>query len=84
MAVRARQLRARVVAIEEAAPPVHDPVEIHRAFRRHRQKRLARIEYRRAQRHARRRFWILIGALFALAVFLSVTIWEQIQAMFGI
>jgi hypothetical protein len=68
----------------ENAPPVDDPVAVHRAFRHHRNKRLARIEHRRELRQARRRFWILIGALFVLSVFLSVTIWEQIQAMFGI
>jgi hypothetical protein len=82
MAVRARQLRARVE--EPSAPPVHDPVAVHHAFRQHREKRLARIEYRRELRRSRRRFWILVAVLFALAVFLSVTIWEQLQSMFGI
>lgn len=66
------------------APPVEDPVAVHRAFRHHRHKRLARIEQRRESRRAGRRFWILLGSLFVLAVFLSVTIWEQIQSMFGI
>ena len=84
MAAGARHTDARVVRIEEAAPPAHDPVQIHRAFRRHKRKRLARIEHRRELARARRRFWILIGALIALALFLSVTIWEQIQSMFGI
>ena len=84
MAARARHAGARVVRIEEAAPPAHDPVELHRAFRRHKRKRLARIEHRRGLVRARRRFWILISALLVLALFLSVTIWEQIQSMFGI
>jgi hypothetical protein len=84
MAARARHAQARVVPIEEATPPLDDPVELHRAFRRHKRKRLARIEHRRELQRARRRFWILIGALLALALFLSVTIWEQIQSMFGI
>jgi hypothetical protein len=66
------------------APPIDDPVAVHRAFRHHRAKRLARIEHRREQQHARRRFWILLAALFVLAAFLSVTIWAQIQSMFGI
>lgn len=65
-------------------PPLDDPVALHRAFRHHRGKRLARIEQRREVRQAGRRFWILLGALLVLAVFLSVTIWEQLQAMFGI
>jgi len=69
---------------EKNAPPVDDPIAVHRAFRHHRSKRLARIEQRRELKQARRRFWILIGALLVLSIFLSVTIWEQIQAMFGI
>lgn len=81
MAVRAQHARAR---IEEAVPPLADPVQLHRSFRQHRRKRLARIEHRRELKRARRRFWILVGALFAFAIFLSVTIWEQIQSMFGI
>ncbi len=81
MAARARHAHARA---EQAIPPIHDPAAIHVAFRRHRRKRLARIEHRRELKRARRRFWILVGTLFALAVFLSVTIWEQIQSMFGI
>jgi len=84
MAVRARHTEARVFRIEEAAPPAGDPVEVHRAFRRHRRKRLARIEHRRELVRARRHFWILIAALIVLALFLSITIWEQIQSMFGI
>lgn len=69
---------------EGAHPPIGDPLTVHRAFRAHRHKRLARIEHRRELKHARRRFWILVGTLFVVAVFLSVTIWEQIQSMFGI
>lgn len=84
MATRSRQASARVVAIEDAAPPIGDPLEFQRAVRRHRRRRLARIEHRRELQRARRRFWILVGTLFALAVFLSVTVWEQIQSLFGI
>ena len=69
---------------DDSAPPFDDPVAVHRRFRHHRRKRIARIEHRRELRHARRRFWVLVGTLFVLAVFLSVTIWEQIQSMFGI
>lgn len=65
-------------------PPVHDPAGVRVAFRHHRRRRLARIEHRREIRRAGRRFWILAVALLALASFLGVTIWEQIQAMFGI
>jgi hypothetical protein len=77
-------LRAQRQRVEEIAPPIDDPFAVHRAFRHHRRRRLARLERRREVKQASRRFWILIGALFMLAVFLSVTIWEQIQSMFGI
>jgi hypothetical protein len=69
---------------EPTAPPVDDPLAVHHAFRHHRRKRLARIEHRREQQTASRRFWLLIGGLFLLALLLGVTIWEQIQSIFGI
>lgn len=74
----------RRIRPEEAHPPIDDPHAVRRSFVRHRRRRIARIEYRREQKWARRRFWILIGTLLLVAVFLSVTIWEQIQSMFGI
>lgn len=77
-------LRAQRQPVEQGTPPIDDPMAVHRAFRQHRRKRLARIEHRRELKQASRRFWILVAALFMLAVFLSVTIWEQIQSMFGI
>jgi hypothetical protein len=76
--------RPRPALVENDAPPIDDPLAVQRAFRRHRRRRLARLEHRREAAFARRRFWILIGALFVLAAFLSVTIWEQIQSMFGL
>jgi hypothetical protein len=79
MAVPATRPRA-----DRSAPPIDDPLAVHRAFRVHRRRRLARIEHRLEVRRAKRRFWILAGSLFVLTVFLGVTIWEQIQAMFGI
>ena len=77
-------LRAQRQRVEQSAPPIDDPLAVHRAFRQHRRKRLARIEQIHETKQASRRFWILIAALFMLAVFLSVTIWEQIQSVFGI
>lgn len=70
--------------VEESAPPQDDPRAVRRRVVLHRRKRIARIEYRREQKWARRRFWILVGTLILVAVFLSVTIWEQVQSMFGI
>jgi len=70
--------------LEESAPPKDDPRAVRRRVVQHRRRRIARIEYRREQKWARRRFWILLGTLLLVAVFLSVTIWEQVQSMFGI
>lgn len=74
----------RPIRHEEPAPPLDDPQAVRRSVVRHRRRRVARIEYRREQKWTRRRFWILIGTLLVVAIFLSVTIWEQIQSMFGI
>jgi predicted nucleic acid-binding Zn ribbon protein len=78
MALRASHARA------ESAPPLDDGHAVRRAVVRHRRRRIARIEHRRERRWARRRFWILIGTLILVGVFLSVTVWEQLQSMFGI
>jgi hypothetical protein len=77
-------VRAYKARSEQITPPIDDPFVVHREFRRHRRKRLARIEQRLEVKRAKRRFWILVGALFMLALFLGVTIWEQIQSVFGI
>ena len=77
-------VRAQRSLVEESAPPQDDPGAVRRRVVQHRRKRIARIEYRREQKWARRRFWILVGTLVLVAVFLSVTIWEQVQSMFGI
>lgn len=74
----------RRIRHEEADPPIDDPHAVRRSFVHHRRRRIARIEYRREQKWTRRRFWILIGTLLLIAIFLSVTIWEQVQSMFGI
>jgi len=76
--------RAHKARVEPITPPIDDPFVVHREFRRHRRKRLARLEQRLEAKRAKRRFWILLGALFMLALFLGVTIWEQIQSVFGI
>jgi hypothetical protein len=79
MAVRAHKPRP-----EESPPPIDDPHAVRRAFIEQRYRRVARLEHRRELKRARRRFWILVVTLFLVAVFLSVTIWEQIQSVFGI
>lgn len=64
-------------------PPV-DPYAVQRRLRRERAKRRARIEHRREQRVAGLRFLVLILALVFLTLFLSLSIWEKIGALFGL
>jgi hypothetical protein len=71
-------------APEVDEPPVHDPAAIEREYRRHRARRRARIERKRATRLARLRFYAVLGALFLGCLVLAVTIWIEIQRLFGL
>jgi cell division septal protein FtsQ len=51
---------------------------------RERAKRRARVEHAREKKRARRRFQVLLLALLFLAIVLGLTIWDQIQALFGL
>lgn len=57
---------------------VRDTVRLHRA-RRH-----ARIEHRRRTRRAGLRFWVVLVLLLVATAVLSVTIWNEIQKLFGL
>jgi len=65
------------------APPV-DPFAIERAYRLERAKRRARLERQRASRVAGVRFAVALLLLLGLSIFLSLTIWQQIQRLFGL
>lgn len=60
------------------------PSPVERAVVRERARRRARIEHERKRKHARRRFMVLLLALLFLAVVLGLTIWDQVQALFGL
>jgi hypothetical protein len=51
---------------------------------RERARRRAKIEHDRQKKLARRRFWILLCFLLFVACILALTIWDQIQALFGL
>jgi hypothetical protein len=70
--------RARAQRLVRPLPPVE------RALLRERARRQARIEHERERRRARRRFGVLMLALLFLAVVLALTIWDQIEALFGL
>jgi len=65
-------------------PPLHDPAAIEREYRRHRARRHARIERRRATKLARFRFWAVLGMLFLGCLVLAVTIWIEVGRLFGL
>jgi hypothetical protein len=47
-------------------------------------RRRAREEHQQELRRARIRFLALLGALVFLALFLTLSIWEKVQAVFGL
>jgi cell division septal protein FtsQ len=67
----------------EEAPPV-DPLAVDRAYRAERARRRARLAREQAARRAAVRFFVTVTLLLALAVFLSLTIWRQIERLFGL
>jgi hypothetical protein len=71
----------RIAAPED--PPV-DPEAIDRAYHYHRARRNARQRRKRETARARLRFAVTLTVLLALAVFLMVTIWHEVQNVFGL
>jgi hypothetical protein len=65
-------------------PPVYDPGAIDQAYRLHRARRHARLERRRESRRAGLRFWLVLGALTAGCLVLAVSIWLEIENLFGV
>jgi hypothetical protein len=68
----------------EDEPPILDPRVIERAYRRQRARRRARVERSRERRHARLRFWLVLVILVSLSVYLALTVWQQLETMFGL
>jgi hypothetical protein len=65
-------------------PPVSDPQAVAQRYRFHRAKRRARQQRTRARKWANVRFWLVLLCLLALSAYLSVTIWHQVQKLFGL
>jgi hypothetical protein len=55
-----------------------------RAVARARARRRARLEHQQELKRARIRFLALVGALVFLALFIGLSIWETIRALFGL
>jgi hypothetical protein len=65
-------------------PPLADPRAIEQAYRRERAKRRAKVEHRRRAKHAGLRFWVVLWILLFACVILGLTIWSQVQQLFGL
>ena len=72
---------ARREAVGDDEPPAYDPLARDRAYLQERARRRARVERQRAKRRASVRFWFV---LLAASVLLSLTIWREIERLFGL
>jgi len=64
--------------------PFVDHEAVRRTVRLHRARRKARIEHRRRTKRAGFRFWVVLAVLLVLSIVFSVTIWHEIQRLFGL
>jgi hypothetical protein len=79
--------RADVDELRIAQPDDDPPIDssaYQRGLRRARARRRARIEHQLELRRARIRFLALVVALLFLIAFIGLSIWEKIQAAFGL
>ena len=74
---------ARRVTPVADEPPV-DPQAIERAYRLHRARRRMRVERHRERARARLRFFVAVFLLVAAAAALLLTLWHEIQTVFGL
>jgi hypothetical protein len=66
-------------------PPPVDPTDaVRSAYSFHRAKRRVRHERQRQTRQAGLRFAITLAVLVFIAVVLSLTVWNEIQRLFGL
>jgi hypothetical protein len=61
-----------------------DPVAVPRNLAKARARRRARIEHELERKRARVRFYALLGALLFVALFLSLSIWQKVETLFGL
>jgi len=66
------------------APPVDTAEAIQWAYRFHRTKRRLRVERRRASQLAGLRFAFTLALLVFVFVVLSLTVWAEVQRLFGL
>jgi len=61
-----------------------DPAAVQRAYELHRARRRHRRNHQRETKRAQLRFWLVLLALVAASIYLSVIIWHQIERTFGL
>jgi len=74
---------ARRVLAPPEEPPL-DPGAVDRAYHYHRARRNARLRRKREKANARLRFLLIFLLLVGLAIFLMITIWHEVQRVFGL
>ena len=72
----------RITPVPDEAPV--DPEAIDRAYRVHRARRRARVERHRERSRARLRFFVVVFLLVAAAIALLLTLWHEVQSVFGL
>ncbi|MDQ2909552.1 MAG: hypothetical protein M3R39_00775 [Actinomycetota bacterium] len=61
-----------------------DPTAVQRNYRRQRIKRRVREDRAREKNLARLRFWLVLTAVIATSIGLTLVIWNQIHRLFGL
>jgi len=80
-----RQLKTRS-RVEEVPSdlPMLDPGAVRRNYREARLRRRQRIERTIRSRHASVRFWAVLVILLSFSAYIGVTVWNQIEQLFGL
>ena len=74
---------ARIPERRPEAPPV-DHTAVAKAYRLERAKRYARERRDRERRLARLRFWTVLVLLTSALALLALTVWNEIERLFGL
>jgi hypothetical protein len=57
---------------------------VERAYRLQRARRRARVAHSREKRRAGLRFLLVLVGLVALSIYLSLTVWSEVERLFGL
>jgi fatty acid desaturase len=68
----------------EPDAPSFDRTAVERAYRLQRARRRARVARTRENRRAGLRFFLVLAGLVALSVYLSLTVWHEVERLFGL